>query len=149
MQPPFQNAQVATVFARYAPDIRDALLKLRALIFSRAERLPAVGALTETLKWGQPAYLTNASGSGSTLRLDALRKQPGKFAIYFHCQTTLVHEFREAFSDRFQYEGNRALIFDAGRRLPQRELGFCIDQSLTYHLRKRAPRLPIGLQIKN
>ena len=67
--------------------------------------------------------------------------QPGKYFIY-------VHEFREQFADLFQYEGNRALIFDARRRLPVKEVGFCIDQALTYHLRKRNPCTPIDLQIK-
>jgi hypothetical protein len=148
MQPSFKSPQVAAVFAQYAPGVRESLLTLRALIFSRAERLPAVGPLTETLKWGQPAYLTEETGSGSTVRLDVIRKQPGKFAVYFHCQTTLVHEFREQFADLFCYEGNRALILSAGATLPRAPLSHCIDQALTYHTRRRTIRPPIGASIR-
>ena len=56
-----------------------------------------VGPLTETLKWGQPSYLTQESGSGSTVRIDRLKKGDG-YAIYFHCQSGLVDEFRAPLS---------------------------------------------------
>ena len=48
---------------------RERLLMLRALIFDTAARTPGVGAIDETLKWGEPAYVTAQSGSGSTVRL--------------------------------------------------------------------------------
>ena len=44
--------------------------KLRALILATAAKTPGVGPLTETLKWGEPAYLTNATKSGTTIRLE-------------------------------------------------------------------------------
>jgi hypothetical protein len=49
------------------------LLKLRELILDVANGMPEVGPLEETLKWGQPAYLTSATGSVSLIRVDQSR----------------------------------------------------------------------------
>ena len=56
--------------------------------------------------------------------------------MYFHCRTSLVDTFRAAFPDTFTFEGNRAIVFDEGDRVPVRELAVCISTALTYH-RKR------------
>ena len=85
---------------------------------------------------GPASYLTSESKSGSTIRIDAIHAKPGSYAIYFHCQTTLVESFRQRFSTRFRYEGNRALIFSATGKLPTAELRECIAEALTYHLNK-------------
>jgi hypothetical protein len=139
----FVDPAVAKVFSNYPPGVRKKILRLRALIFSTAKSLHATGALEETLKWGQPSYLTSETKSGSTIRLDALRATPGGYAIYFHCQTNLVETFRGKFGEKFRYEGNRALIFSESDSLPQSELSECIALALTYHLRNRN-RIPIG-----
>ena len=111
-------------------------LRLRGLIFETAAATPGVGALEETLKWGQPAYLTPETKAGSTLRLGL--PKDGGFALYAHCQTTIVSDFRSLFPDAFAYEGNRAVRFDAGGALPREELTLLIRSALTYHLNKRA-----------
>ena len=72
-----------------------------------------VGALEETLKWGQPSYLTTESKSGSTVRIDQVKAEAGRYAVYFHCQTDLVETFRELYPD-LRYGGNRSIILDAG-----------------------------------
>ena len=143
----FSSDAVARVFGSYPPDVRRKLAELRALIFATAKRTPAIGALEETLKWGQPSYLTTETKSGSTIRIDALHSRPGSFAIYFHCQTTLVETFKQRFGKKFRYEGNRALIFSAADDLPTTELRECITTALTYHLSKRGERTPIGRHI--
>ena len=140
----FSNPAVARVFSDYQPAVRTKLLKLRELIFSTAKRTPGVGALGESLKWGQPSYLTAETKSGSTIRLDALRSKPGGYALYFHCQTDLVENFRQKFGSKFRYEGNRALLFSASDQLPEAELIECIAAALTYHLKKKGKRTPIG-----
>ena len=96
-----------------------------------------VGALQETLKWRQPSYLTPETKSGSTIRLDHIAKQPGRYALYFHCQSGLVDRFRELYPDSFEFEGKRALVFEAGRKLPEKPLRHCIALALTHHLRKK------------
>lgn len=134
---PFQEAAVAQAFDDFPPRIRQRLLSLRELIFRTAASTDGVGALQETLKWGEPAYVTAQSGSGSTVRVGRSKSGPDRYALYFHCQTNLVDTFRTLFPDDFQFEGNRAIVFDAGDRVPLAQLAFCIAAALTYHRNKR------------
>jgi len=145
---PFADPSVARVFSSYPASVCRKLSHLRELIFSTAKRTPGVGALKETLKWGQPSYITTETKSGSTIRTDAIHSSPESYAIYFHCQTTLVETFRKRFGSKFRYEGNRALIFSASDEIPEAELSECISLALTYHLKKKGPRVPIGLLIR-
>lgn len=69
-------ADVAVAFAAFPDPVRVQLLEVRRLIFATAAETSGVGPLTETLKWGEPAYLTEATVSGSTIRLGPL-KSPG------------------------------------------------------------------------
>ena len=132
----FTDPAVAAVFDGYPAALQKRLLALRALVFDVAARTEGVGPLTETLKWGQPSYLTQATRSGSTVRIDRLKKGDG-YAIYFHCQSGLVPAFRELYPDTFRFDGKRALLFEAGERLPVRALSHCIGLALTHHLRKQ------------
>ena len=131
--PAFENAEVERTFAGFPEPARDALLALRRLIFETAAETPGVGPLEETLKWGQPAYLTPETKSGSTIRL-GLPKQGG-FALYTHCQTSLIPEFRDLFPDDFDFEGNRAVRFHDGESLPLDRLRMLVRNALTYHLK--------------
>lgn len=134
----FDDARVAAVFKAYPPGLRARLVALRALVFDTASRTAGVGRLSETLKWGQPSYLTAESGSGTTVRIDRLKNRDDGYAVYFHCQSGLVETFRTLYPDTFAYEGNRAIVFDAKDRLPIRALGHCIGLALTHHLRKKS-----------
>ena len=129
-------ADVADVFDTYAPATRASLLAVRDLVFETADRLPAIGPLTETLKWGQPAYLPVKLRTGTTVRIDALKQGPHDYAVYFHCQTNLVAHFREIYQDVFVYEGDRALHFANAQTLPRQALSHCIARALTYHLKR-------------
>ena len=133
---PFLDPRVENVFHAYQSDMRKSLLQLRNLIFDVADETPGVGELEETLKWGQPSYLTSETKSGSTIRIDK-HKEDDKFAMYFHCQTTLIDTFKEIYPTTFSYEGNRAIIFHQGEDLLMDELGDCVARALTYHLAKK------------
>ena len=85
---------------------------------TRPPRIEGVGPLTETLKWGEPAYLTEATGSGSTIRLGRSRSSEQECAVLFNCRTTLVDDFRSRFPGVFAYEKNRAILLDAREPLP-------------------------------
>jgi len=52
---------------RFSPVVQKKLMQLRKLIFDVASATEGVGELEETLKWGQPSYLTSQSKSGSTI----------------------------------------------------------------------------------
>jgi len=127
---------VASVFKACPPAVRRRLMALRALVFDVAAKTKGVGPLTEALKWGQPSYLTQETGSGTTVRIDRLKKSDG-YAIYFHCQSGLIETFRELYPDTFRIEGKRALLFDTDARVPARELRHCIALALTHHARKK------------
>ena len=131
-----QDPAVAAKFASYPPAARRRLMALRRWILETAAASPGVGTIEETLKWGEPAYLTTASGSGSTIRIDWKKKQPDQYAMYFNCNTTLVDSFRTLFAGTFAFEGNRALVFALNETPPRDAVVFCIAAALTYH---RAP----------
>lgn len=54
-----------------------------------------------------------------------------------HCQTNLVDTYRGLFGDELAFQGNRAILFQPGARLPKAVVRHCIDLALTYHVRKR------------
>lgn len=129
---------VQNVFDSYPDNARKRLLEIRQLILKCASADEAIGKLTETLKWGEPAYLTEQTGSGSTIRLGFKDKQPDTVAIYFNCQTTIVKQIEQRFQGTFDCVNNRALMIPLVDSLPKKELSECIDISLRYHLNKKA-----------
>ncbi len=129
---PFEDPSVATVFAGYQKPEQSKLLQLRDHILKTAEQTEGVGQILETLKWGQPAYLTPQTKSGSTIRLGL--PKTGGYAIYVHCQTSILSEFQQIFPTEFTYEGNRAIHFDADNPPQLDRLGLLISRALTYHL---------------
>lgn len=131
------DADVASVFDAYPAPVRIALLTLRGLILETAAQLDGVGPVEEALRWGQPAYLTSASGSGTTIRIDAVKSMPGRYALYVHCQTNLIETYKQFYPDELSCDGNRAVLFDVNDPLPRDAVGHCIALALTYHLRKR------------
>ncbi|MEQ9517852.1 MAG: DUF1801 domain-containing protein [Parvibaculum sp.] len=137
---PFQNKAVKGVYADYAPPVRQHLLTLRALIFETASKTKGVGPLEETLKWGQPSYLTLETESGTTIRIDQLKGTENGYALFVHCQTDLVDHFRAAYGDQLHCDGNRALHFSSNEKLPRAAVRHCIALALTYHLNKAARR---------
>ena len=131
------DPKVAAVFAGYPKGIQARLLALRKLILETAAKTPGVGTLDETLKWGQPSYRTAETGSGSTIRIDRVKPGAGeareRYALYVHCQTTLVATFRQLYRDELSFGGNRSILLDADRPLPKAALRHCIALALTYH----------------
>jgi hypothetical protein len=91
-----------------------------------------VGALDETLKWGQPSYLTTASKSGTTLRIGVPKQ--GGCAIYAHCATTVISGYAETFASLDVIEGNRAVYFASARDVVPDRIRLLIRHALTYHL---------------
>lgn len=132
-----ENPEVAAVFEAYPKKIRTKLMFLRRLILDVASKTAGVGELEETLKWGQPSYLTTKSKSGSLIRIDRINSQEGTYAMYFHCQTTLVDTFKEMYRNDFKFEGNRSIVFEEIDKIPVKQLRNCIALALTYHLNKK------------
>jgi hypothetical protein len=132
---PVPDAAVAEVFDSLPQDCRRLLLDVRELILETADELD-VAPLLETLKWGEPAYLT-PGGSGTTIRLNATRDMPPRPSVLFNCKTNLVGAFRTQFPSVFEFRGDRQLVLDLQAPLPTDELRVCIAAALTYHQRNR------------
>lgn len=111
---------------------------LRNLILETASEIDGIDTLEETLKWGEPSYLTK---HGSTLRMDWKEKKPDQYAMYFKCTSKLVPTFKAIFNDTFEYENNRAIVFKLNEKVPEKELKQCIRMTLTYHKIKQLPLL--------
>ncbi|WP_047414856.1 DUF1801 domain-containing protein [Cellulophaga sp. Hel_I_12] len=118
------------VLANYPPFVRSNMNYLRELVEATAQETEGVMTLEETLKWGEPSFITK---HGSTLRMDWKAKAPEQYALYFKCTSRLVASFKQVFEQKFQYEGHRALIFQLDEKIPKTELKQCIKAALMYH----------------
>ncbi|MCF4167347.1 DUF1801 domain-containing protein [Zavarzinia compransoris] len=129
---------MARAFDAFPAAVRRRLLDMRALIFETAAGNPSVGPLTETLRWGEPAYLAEATGSGTTIRLGMTKGSPPQCAMFVNCRTTLIDAFRLSFPDAFGYEKNRAVLLPPSGPLPREALAVCVAMALTYRRRATA-----------
>ncbi len=140
----FESIAVSEVFHAYPDAVGESLLFLRQLIFETASEI-GINDLEETLKWGEPSYLTK---KGSTVRIAWRKSFPNEIGVFFNCKTTLVDTFKEVYRDQFKFEGNRAILFTITNnsnidKIPVEELKHCIALSLTYHSIKHLPMLGI------
>ena len=134
---PFQDPKVEAVFDSYSDRLKAKLMQLRQLIFDTATEIDGIGPLEETLKWGKPSYLTPQSKSGTTIRIDRIKAQPGRFGLFVHCQTSLLTTYREMYQDELCFAGNRCVEFSVDNDLPEAAVRHCIGLALTYHRNKR------------
>lgn len=122
----------ADITSAFPPDHATRLSAMRALIFAAAEATQTA-PLTETLKWGQPAYLPTKR-AGTTLRLGVQDERP---ALFVHCQTDLVSRYRMLFPDAFTYCGSRAVLLPASGPFSDPAFQQIAAMALTYHRDKR------------
>ncbi|WP_407272522.1 DUF1801 domain-containing protein [Radiobacillus sp. PE A8.2] len=133
-----ENIKVLAVFEQYPKHMQSKLLYLRQLILDTATEIEAIDHVDETMKWGEPSYITKI---GSTIRIGWKQSTPDQYAMYFNCNTKLVNTFKEVYRDLFKYEGNRAIVFAENDKIPTEDLKQCIALALTYHNRKHLPML--------
>jgi len=126
----FNSLEVEKVFNTYPDNIRVKMIFLRKLVLETAAEIDGVKNIDETLKWGEPSYLTKG---GSTIRMDWKQSKPNQYAMYFNCKTKLIDTFKELYKDKFNFEGNRAIVFNLNDKIPIDELKHCISLSLIYH----------------
>ncbi|WP_375579569.1 DUF1801 domain-containing protein [Marivirga tractuosa] len=132
------DLRVKEVFDQYPESVKSQLLDLRELVLNTASEIDGLVKLEETLKWGEPSYLTK---HGSTLRMDWKKKNPEQFALYFKCTSKLVETFKILYKDKLRFEGTRAIVFHIDEKLPEKEIKHCITLALTYHKIKHLPML--------
>jgi hypothetical protein len=132
------DPKVATIFENYPKGVKEKMLHLRDLVLNTALETMGLEKLEETLKWGEPSYITK---NGSTLRMDWKEKTPDQVAVYFKCTSKLVSTFKAIYKDKFNFEGNRAIVFKLNENIPEKELKHCMEMALTYHKIKNLPLL--------
>ena len=110
---------------------------MRNLILETAAKIESVGEIEETLKWGEPSYLTPKSKSGSTIRIAWKHSQEEQYSMYFKCTANLVPAFKAKYPREFRFGGNRSIDFHIDDEVPVKELKSCIALALTYHLNKK------------
>ena len=132
--PEIADPAVAGAFDAFPDGARQGLLSLRAAIFRIAWETDEAGAVQEALRWGQPAYLTQPK-TGTTIRLGCPRD--GGYALYVHCQTSLIADFQTALPKALRIEGNRAILFRVGDPLPEEMISMFIRNALTYHRKSK------------
>ncbi len=129
-----------TVFNEYPISVRAKMDTLRTLVIETAKNIDGLNTLEETLKWGEPSFVTK---NGSTLRINWSPKSPEKYAMYFQCTSKLVSTFRLVYKNMLTFEGNRAIIFKIDEKPPKEILKSCIKATLNYHKVKHLPTLDI------
>lgn len=120
-----------TRFADAPASHRPRLEEMRGAILAAAAALDI--PVTETTKWGQPAFVPPRR-VGTTLRLGT---QGAHCALFVHCQTALVDQWRERFPQSFSYEGNRAALLPTGGEFDRDAFHHLAVSALTYHRAKR------------
>jgi len=132
---------VSHAFAALPDEARAILLQVRerimALSASKSDNTSGIGPVVETLKWGQPSYLTQTTKAGSTLRL-GVTKHCRKPALFVHCQTDLAEQVRDLYGDRIDVPDKRHIILCDVSTQSVDMLDHIIALVLTYHLRKRS-----------
>ena len=134
------NPIVEKVFQNYPENVREKMLFLRKLVLETVKKINDISAIEETLKWGEPSYLTK---NGSTIRMDWKSKNPNQYAMYFKCTSRLVETFKIVYHKNFEFEGKRAIVFQLNDEIPISELKSCIKTALSYHKVKHLPTLGI------
>lgn len=129
--------EVLKAYEKYKDDDRQVLLELRHLVIKTARDDNRIGKLTETLKWGEPAFLTDETKAGSTLRL-GYSKLSNSPALFVSCSTPLLMTLKELdTAGVLQYHGLRDI---AVPNITSKNTGMiqtCILKTLTYHLDKK------------
>ncbi len=110
-------------------------MHLRRLILETAAQIDAVGDVEETLKWGQPSFQTARPRTGTAIRIDKDGPETADVALFVHCQTSLVSEWRVLYP-HLSFGGNRSVHFPAGEPLPEAEICQMVSMALRYHLDK-------------
>ena len=143
------NPEVAAVFDSCPQEIKGKLMYLRQLIYDTAATIESVGEIEETLKWGEPSYLTPQTKSGSTIRIAWKKSQKEQYSMYFKCTANLVPAFKKKYPERFKFGGNRSIDFNIDDKVPEKELKNCIALALTYHLNKKLNAIARWKMVEN
>ncbi|MCF6318138.1 MAG: DUF1801 domain-containing protein [Proteobacteria bacterium] len=135
-----ESKEAVFIINSYPNNAKEKLLFLRSLIIETATDLKGIEKIEETIKWGEPSYITK---NGSTIRIDWKAKTPNQYSMFFNCKTKLVDTFKELYNDILTFKGNREITFEMEENIAVEELKHCVEIALTYKSRKNLPLLGV------
>ncbi len=125
-------AYIQAVLDTYPKAVQTKLLTLRQLIFEVAEQDSEIGAIIETLKWNEPAFVTKPK-TGTTIRIAWHSKRPNEYGLYVPCTTSLINKFKRKFKNKYTYDGTRGIIFNVDEKPSVSDMRQFIKETLLYH----------------
>lgn len=117
--------KIEDYYPTYTDIEKEKLQEMSNLIERVAEKLSVV--IKAERKWGQLSF---SSTIGTPIRI--ARFDENHVAFFVHCQTTLVEQWREMFTDSLEFSKTRAVLLKNHEELPINELEICIQMALTY-----------------
>jgi len=123
---------VAAVFDAQPDLTAQGMALLRRLIIGTAQADPPIGPLSETLKWGQPAYRPLRPRTGTTLRVG--KHKDAAFALFAPCRTNVIDTHAQRCGDTDPTDGNRAILFHSLEDIDSTRLRPTILYALMYFL---------------
>lgn len=131
MQIPDPIPEVRTAIDAAPMAARAHLSALRELIYETANTLPEC-RIAESLKWGQPSFTTADTKAATPIRIGVTKD--GDVAVFTHCQSTAMSDFRALAPSDLRFDGNRALVLDIHTPLPIDAIVPLIRAALTYRV---------------
>ncbi|WP_321388546.1 DUF1801 domain-containing protein [uncultured Enterococcus sp.] len=122
-----QKYTILELYGKYSELQKAKLSELYELIMISGEE-----ELNQSLKWNQLSF---AAKNGTSVRIDRYSEE--EVALFVHCQTTLVEQWRGLFGDRLTFSGNRAILFSVHEVLPVEELKVCLQMAFNYRKGKK------------
>ncbi len=119
------------ITAQWPAPARTRFDALRAAILSAAQDAH-VGPVTESLKWGQPAWRPATPRTGSTLRLNWSPDAPEVLTVYVDCKTDLAQRMASLYPE-LPNDGRRALALPLNTALDTHPIAHLAAMTLTYH----------------
>ncbi|MGL9727524.1 hypothetical protein IGI44_000868 [Enterococcus sp. DIV0756] len=123
------KTDIQTFYPTYSAQEKQKLIELQNLIHEIAGESDI--QLVESAKWGQLSF---ATPNGTPIRID--RFSDTQVALFVHCQTHLIDDWKSLFSESLSFSKNRAILFQLDESLPEEPLKICIDQAFHYHVKK-------------
>lgn len=130
-------APIAAVTATWPPLAQSKFAKLRQIILTAAAEVPTTGSLSETLKWGEPAWLTEATKSGTTLRAAWKPAYSDEIGLFVNCRTSVAETMRQLYPDAFRFDGTRGLWMGLNDPMPEQAVDHLARLTQNYHRARR------------
>jgi len=126
MQP--LSPDILNVIALWPQQAQQHLLAARTIAFDVAQDKPST-QLTESLKWGEPAW--RPLKGGTTLRM-SWKAERSALGLFVDCKTDLCARMQHDFPEAFDYAAPRALYLATDAAFPKDALRHLAKMTFRY-----------------